>query len=83
MYYNRKDKNGMITSVGKKVQLRQYPAPKYSSVYAWLSEFAKNFQLSPDSDGINLPFADKHQVFVLYTLAADAQNGEQFFLSLS
>jgi len=79
LYYARQTNSGLLTRNGKKVQLRQYPARKYSSVYAWLSEFAKNFQLSPDSDSINLPFADKRQVFMLYTMALKAQDGGLFF----
>ena len=80
-YYSRKNKTGCIDSAGKKVQIRQYSAPKHSSVYAWLQIFAQNFQLSPDSDSIHLPFSCKQQVFVLYCMQVQSQNGISFFCS--
>jgi hypothetical protein len=45
-------------------------------VYAWLSDFARYFELDPDKPHFTLPFSEKRQVYAMYMMALQAQEGE-------
>lgn len=75
LFHKRMDENCRVRSLGQRnTRFRQANSAKYSSIYAWLSRFARFFEVEPGRDRVNLPFSDKQQVYTLYMLDVKAEN---------